>query len=645
MLPGQGGYIKSKVLGGTRPAEKSTFDYLQIGIASPARIRGWATRVLPDGSTYIGHILNGETLHYKNSKPYPGGLFCEQTFGPVKDWSCRCERHKGQAKQGTVCEKCQVEVTSSKVRKYRMGCVELPTPVVHIWYLKAKPSKIGLLLNLHIKIIDRIVYNELFIVTDPSGNGELDYRSTLTFMQWQDFVAKYPKSKVKISTGAVAIKKLLEDLDLEKEANDLRHLLPTARPNERLDLIKKLRLINKFISTNSSPTWMVLDVLPILPPDLRPLVKLEEGFFVSSDLNELYKRILYRCQRYQSMVEGGMPETILSSDRRLIQEAVDCLMWNGTNGKPYNDGQGRPLKSLSDIIKGKEGRFRRNLLGKRVDYSGRTVIVSGGAGFGSCGLPREMAVVLFEPFIIYAVVCRGLAKTVVGGRKVVKGWYRLPGPKQIIFWELVDKCIRGHPVLLNRAPTLHKFSIQAFFPFLVSGSAICLSPASCSAFHADFDGDQMAVHVPLSLHAQLECRAIVGGAMPTRVEGGLSYSPGQDGILGAFYLTCDFHGRDSVKKKYFHNCKEVIIALEQGGVTIQDSIWLRVPPDGSLSVYTERSTDSHGENKVFIEKKYKDRVYLVSEDTKIKLDSSGTVRETYMLTSVGRVVFNMGGGG
>jgi DNA-directed RNA polymerase subunit beta' len=522
-----------------------------------------------------------------------------------------------------------------------MGCVELPTPVAHIWYLKAKPSKIALLLNLDIKIIDRIVYNELFIVTDPSEDGELGYRSTLTFMQWQDFVAKCPKSKVKISTGAVAIKKLLEDLDLEKEANNLRHLLPTARPNVRLDLIKRLRLINQFLGTNSSPTWMILDVLPILPPELRPLVKLEEGFFVSSDLNELYKRILYRCQRYESMVEGGMPETILYNDRRLIQEAVDCLMQNGANGKPHNDGQGRPLKSLADIIKGKEGRFRRNLLGKRVDYSGRSVIVSGGTGLGTCGLPRDMAVILFEPFIIYLVVCRGWAKTVIGARKIVRGWYRLPGAKQVEFWEVVGRYVEGHPIIVNRAPSLHKFSLQAFLPFLVGGSGICLPPSSCSAFNADFDGDQVAVHVPLSLSAQMECMTIVGGVLPFRADGGLSYKPGQDGILGSFYLTCDFHGRDGAKKRYFNDLKEVTTAHEQGGVTIQDSIWLRLPPDGSISVYSEGSTDDHGENKVFIEKAYKDRVYLVSADTKIKLDSSGTVRETYILTTVGRVVFNV----
>ena len=504
-------------------SEQVSFDKIKIGLASPEKIREWSR----------GEVTKPETINYRTLKPEKDGLFCEKIFGPSKDWECHCGKYKKIRYKGVVCDRCGVEVTKASVRRERMGSVELATPVSHIWYFKGIPSRMGLILDISPRVLEKVLYFASYIVLDPMETT-LDYKQVLSEKEFREAYEEFG-GKFRVGMGAEAIKELLMDIDVEKEAEQLKSELFEATGQKKAKIVKRLEVFEAFRNSGNKPEWMILDVIPVIPPDLRPMVQLDGGRFATSDLNDLYRRIINRNNRLKRLLELGAPEIIVRNEKRMLQEAVDALIDNGRRGRPVTGPGNRALKSLSDMLKGKQGRFRQNLLGKRVDYSGRSVIVVGPElKIYQCGLPKEMAIELFKPFVMKELVANGTAHNIKSAKKMVE---RL----QTEVWDVLEEVIKEHPVMLNRAPTLHRLGIQAFEPILVEGKAIKLHPLVCTAFNADFDGDQMAVHLPLSVEAQAECRFLL--LSPNNLlkpsDGAPVAVPSQDMVLGIYYLTMD----------------------------------------------------------------------------------------------------------
>jgi DNA-directed RNA polymerase subunit beta' len=543
-------------------AKTETFDQIQIGLASPERIRSWS----------FGEIKKPETINYRTFKPERDGLFCARIFGPVKDYECLCGKYKRMKYKGVVCEKCGVEVTVTKVRRERMGHIELAAPVAHIWFLKSLPSRIGLLLDMQLKQLERILYFESYVVIEP-GLTPLEKYQLLTEDELYDYQDEYGEDSFSAGIGAEAVKHMLMSLDLVQERADLMEELATTKSELKpKKIIKRLKVVESFIDSGNRPEWMILEVVPVIPPELRPLVPLDGGRFATSDLNDLYRRVINRNNRLKRLIELRAPDIIVRNEKRMLQEAVDALFDNGRRGRVITGANKRPLKSLSDMLKGKQGRFRQNLLGKRVDYSGRSVIVTGPElKLHQCGLPKKMALELFKPFIYARLDAKGLSMTL----KQAKKWVEKER-KEV--WDILDEVIREHPVLLNRAPTLHRLGIQAFEPVLIEGKAIQLHPLVCSAFNADFDGDQMAVHVPLSLEAQLEARVLMMSTnnILSPANGKPIIVPSQDMVLGLYYLSMDREGEPG-EGMLMSDISEVHQALEVKAVTMHTKIVARVP--------------------------------------------------------------------
>ena len=539
--------------------EFNVFESIKIGLASPDQIRSWS----------YGEVTKPETINYRTLKPERDGLYCERIFGPQKDWECHCGKYKRIRFKGKVCERCGVEVTRSKVRRERMGHIELAAPVSHIWYFKGIPSRMGLILDLSPRILEKVLYFALYIVTDPGSVRELSKMQTLTEKEYRDMREKY-EDDFEASMGAEAIKKLLEDIDCEALSEELKADLENAQGQKRARILKRLEVVESFRISGNRPEWMVLDAVPVIPPDIRPLVQLDGGRFATSDLNDLYRRVINRNNRLKRLLELGAPDIIVRNEKRMLQEAVDALIDNGRRGRPDTGPNNRPLKSLSDMLKGKQGRFRQNLLGKRVDYSGRSVIVVGPElKMYQCGLPKEMALELFKPFVMKRLVETGAVGNIKAARKAVE---RAKGE----VWDALEIVIKNHPVMLNRAPTLHRLGIQAFEPVLVEGRAIKLHPLVCTAFNADFDGDQMAVHVPLSAEAQAEARFLMLAAnnLLKPSDGRPVAVPSQDMVLGSYYLTLDKVGEPG-EGKVFRNMDEAFMAYDAKVITLHSRIKVR----------------------------------------------------------------------
>ena len=553
-----------------------TFDAIKIGLASPEKIREWSR----------GEVTKPETINYRTLKPEKEGLFCEKIFGPSKDWECHCGKYKKIRYKGVVCDRCGVEVTKASVRRERMGHIELAAPVSHIWYFKGIPSRMGLILDLSPRVLEKVLYFASYIVLD-GGESNLEYKQVLSEKEYQDARETWG-NKFRVGMGAEAIKELLEAIDLETEAVELKEGLRDSTGQKRARIIKRLEVVEAFRESGNQPEWMIMDAIPVIPPDLRPMVQLDGGRFATSDLNDLYRRIINRNNRLKRLLELGAPDIIVRNEKRMLQEAVDALIDNGRRGRPVTGPGNRALKSLSDMLKGKSGRFRQNLLGKRVDYSGRSVIVVGPElKIYQCGLPKEMAIELFKPFVMKELVSRGISQNIKNAKKLVE---RLD--TQV--WDVLEEVIKEHPVMLNRAPTLHRLGIQAFEPILVEGKAIKLHPLVCTAFNADFDGDQMAVHLPLSVEAQAECRFLL--LSPNNLlkpsDGGPVAVPSQDMVLGIYYLTQERPGATG-EGKFFKNVNEAILAYENGACTLHTKIRVRVSkqtPDGQTVTGNVEST-------------------------------------------------------
>ncbi|MDY5971710.1 MAG: DNA-directed RNA polymerase subunit beta', partial [Butyricicoccus sp.] len=537
----------------------NTFNAIKIGLASPELIREWS----------YGEVKKPETINYRTLKPERDGLFCERIFGPTKDWECHCGKYKKVRYKGKICDKCGVEVTRAKVRRERMGHIELAAPVSHIWYFKGIPSRMGLILDISPRILEKVLYFANYIVTDP-GDTPLMLKQVLTETEYRDMKEKY-EDDFEAMMGAEAIKKLLQQLDLEKLSVDLRAELRDASGQKRMRIIKRLEVVEAFRLSGNKPEWMIMDVVPVIPPEIRPMVQLDGGRFATSDLNDLYRRVINRNNRLKRLLELGAPDIIVRNEKRMLQEAVDALIDNGRRGRPVTGPNNRALKSLSDMLKGKQGRFRQNLLGKRVDYSGRSVIVVGpDLKIWQCGLPKEMALELFKPFVMKRLVKDGLASNIKSAKKMVER-------AKTEVWDVLEDVIKGHPVMLNRAPTLHRLGIQAFEPKLVEGRAIRLHPLVCTAFNADFDGDQMAVHVPLSAEAQAEARLLMLSAnnLLKPQDGKPVTVPSQDMVLGSYYLTID-RDTEPGAGKVFSSPDEALMAYDEGVVGMHAPIRVRM---------------------------------------------------------------------
>ncbi len=537
------------------------FDYIRISIASPERILKWS----------YGEVTKPETINYRTLKPERDGLFCERIFGPTKDWECYCGKYKRVRHKGIICERCGVEVTDSKVRRHRMGHIKLAAPVSHIWFLKGIPSYLGLLLDMTLKDLEQVIYFNNYVVIDP-GESPFKKLQLLGEEEYEDYIAENEESTLKVGIGAEAIKELLSEINIKDLAEEIRSELAgnVTSVQRKSKLIKRLRLLDALISSETDPSWMIMDVLPVTPPDLRPMVQLDGGRFATSDLNDLYRRVINRNNRLQRLLEMGAPEIIVRNEKRMLQEAVDALIDNGRRGRTVVGPNNRALKSLSNIIEGKQGRFRQNLLGKRVDYSGRSVIVVGPQlSLNQCGLPKEMAIELFKPFVVNKLIERGYVQNIKSAKKKIER-------SEAIVWDILEEVIDGHPVLLNRAPTLHRLGIQAFEPKLVEGRAIQLHPLVCTAFNADFDGDQMAVHVPLSIEAQTEARMLMLATnnILAPANGKPIITPSQDMVLGMYYLTILKNPQEE-PKGYFYNFQDAISALEVGVIDLHDKIVVR----------------------------------------------------------------------
>ncbi|MBQ9534342.1 MAG: DNA-directed RNA polymerase subunit beta' [Clostridia bacterium] len=535
-----------------------SFEAIKIGLASPEMIRGWS----------YGEVKKPETINYRTLKPERDGLFCERIFGPTKDWECHCGKYKKVRFKGKICDRCGVEVTKAKVRRERMGHIELAAPVSHIWYFKGIPSRMGLILDMSPRLLEKVLYFASYIVTDP-GDTPLVKKQILSEREYRDMVEKY-EDDFKAEMGAEAIQKLLEEIDLDKLSQELHEELAESGGQKKLRVIKRLEVVEAFRSSGNRPEWMIMTIVPVIPPELRPMVQLDGGRFATSDLNDLYRRVINRNNRLKRLLELGAPDIIVRNEKRMLQEAVDALIDNGRRGRPVTGPNNRPLKSLSDLLKGKQGRFRQNLLGKRVDYSGRSVIVVGPElKIYQCGLPKEMALELFKPFVMKKLVEDAVANNIKSAKKMVER-------ARTEVWDALDSVIREHPVMLNRAPTLHRLGIQAFEPILVEGRAIKLHPLVCTAFNADFDGDQMAVHVPLSAEAQAEARLLMLSAnnLLKPQDGAPVTVPSQDMVLGAYYLT--MKREEEGAGKVFANADEALIAYDKGVVGIHSPIRVRV---------------------------------------------------------------------
>src|SRR5687768_4574063 len=541
------------------------FDQVAIGVASSVPMRSWSK----------GEVKNPETINYRTFKPEKGGLFCERIFGPTRDWECSCGKYKRIKHKGVICDRCGVEVTLARVRRERMGHIELAVPVSHIWFYKCMPSRLGLMLDMSARQLERVIYYEDYIVIDP-GKTPLTKTQLLNEVEYREAQEQYGEEFV-AGMGAEAVKKLLSEINLNKLNKELEEAMGNTKSKQiRKKLAKRLKLVQGFASSHARPDWMVLDVLPVIPPDLRPLVPLEGGRFATSDLNDLYRRVINRNNRLKNLLQLKTPDVIIRNEKRMLQEAVDALFDNGRHGRAVTGAGNRPLKSLSDMLKGKQGRFRQNLLGKRVDYSGRSVIVIGPElKLNQCGLPKKMALVLFEPFIIRRLKELGFVHTVRGARKMIE-------KKSPEVWDILEEVTKGHPVLLNRAPTLHRLSIQAFEPILIEGEAIRIHPLVCTAYNADFDGDQMAVHVPLSLEAIMECKLLMMATSNifSPSSGKPILTPSQDIVLGAYYLTIEPRTKPakSVRVPLLSGLHEVLYAKADGALKMHD--WVEVPnPD------------------------------------------------------------------
>ena len=540
--------------------EKSlNFDAIKIGLASPEKIREWSH----------GEVKRPETINYRTLKPEKDGLFCEKIFGPQKDWECNCGKYKKIRFKGIVCDKCGVEVTKSNVRRERMGHIELAAPVSHIWYFKGIPSRMGLILDISPRVLEKVLYFSSYIVTDPKDTP-LAYKQILSEQEFREAEKEYGYGSFVAEMGAEAIQKLLKAIDLDAESEELKKELETCSGQKRTRIIKRLEVMEAFRISENRPEWMIMDVIPVIPPDIRPMVQLEGGRFATSDLNDLYRRIINRNNRLRRLLDLGAPEIIVRNEKRMLQEAVDALIDNGRRGRAVTGPGNRALKSLSEMLKGKQGRFRQNLLGKRVDYSGRSVIVVGPElKIYQCGLPKEMAIELFKPFVMKELTASGKANNIKQAKKMVE-------KLEPQVWDILEDVIKEHPVMLNRAPTLHRLGIQAFEPVLVGGKAIKLHPLVCTAFNADFDGDQMAVHLPLTVEAQAECRFLL--LSPNNLlkpsDGAPVAVPSQDMVLGIYYLTMEKEGEIG-EGRYFKSKNEAILAYENGGITLHTKIHVR----------------------------------------------------------------------
>ena len=545
--------------------ELNNFESIKIGLASPERIREWS----------YGEVKKPETINYRTLKPEKDGLFCERIFGPQKDWECHCGKYRRVRYKGVICDRCGVEVTKSKVRRSRMGHIELAAPMSHIWYFKGIPSRMGLLLDMSPRSLEKILYFASYVVIDPGETG-LNEKELINEDKFRAVYREHGNT-FEVGMGAEAVKKLLQRIDLEKESKMLRDDLKDSTGQKRVRTIRRLEVVEAFRKSGNKPEWMILDAIPVIPPDLRPMVQLDGGRFATSDLNDLYRRVINRNNRLKRLLELGAPDIIVRNEKRMLQEAVDALIDNGRRGRPVTGPGNRPLKSLSDMLKGKQGRFRQNLLGKRVDYSGRSVIVVGPElKFYQCGLPRKMALELFKPFVMDRLVKEGYAHNIKSAKSIVE-------KVKPEVWDVLEDVIKSHPVLLNRAPTLHRLGIQAFEPILVEGKAIKLHPLVCTAYNADFDGDQMAVHVPLSVEAQAEARFLmlsVNNILAPK-DGSPITTPSQDMVLGSYYLTIESQGGEKGTGSIFKDYNELLMAYQTGAVQLHSTVKMRkVLPDG-----------------------------------------------------------------
>jgi DNA-directed RNA polymerase subunit beta' len=546
--------------GGLPLFELNNFDALQIGLASPEQIREWSR----------GEVKKPETINYRTLKPERDGLFCERIFGPTKDWECHCGKYKRVRYKGIVCDRCGVEVTKAKVRRERMGHIELAAPVSHIWYFKGIPSRMGLILDMSPRALEKILYFASYVVLDPKETPLLK-KQLLNEKEYRESIDKFGEESFSAGMGAESVKKLLKEINLDEMGEELKSELATSTGQKKVRIIRRLEVVESFRKSGNRPEWMIIDVIPVIPPDLRPMVQLDGGRFATSDLNDLYRRVINRNNRLKKLLDLGAPDIIVRNEKRMLQEAVDALIDNGRRGRPVTGPGNRPLKSLSDMLKGKQGRFRQNLLGKRVDYSGRSVIVVGPElKMYQCGLPKEMALELFKPFVMKRLVEGGVAHNIKSAKRMVER-------VQPQVWDVLEEVISDHPVLLNRAPTLHRLGIQAFQPILVEGRAIKLHPLACTAYNADFDGDQMAVHVPLSVEAQTEARFLMLAAhnILKPSDGKPVVVPTQDMVLGSYYLTIDDDTKE-YEKRYFSSPDEVIMAYQVKEVGIHDKINVRL---------------------------------------------------------------------
>ena len=550
--------------------ELNNFESIKIALASPEKIRQWSR----------GEVKKPETINYRTLKPEKDGLFCERIFGPQKDWECHCGKYRRVRYKGVVCDRCGVEVTKAKVRRERMGHIELAAPMSHIWYFKGIPSRMGLLLDMSPRSLEKVLYFASYVVVDPGETG-LNEKQLLTEKEYRTAVDKYGYNSFTVGMGAEAVKQLLQNIDLEKESKELRADLKDSTGQKRVRTIRRLEVVEAFKKSGNKPEWMILDAIPVIPPDLRPMVQLDGGRFATSDLNDLYRRVINRNNRLKRLLELGAPDIIVRNEKRMLQEAVDALIDNGRRGRPVTGPGNRPLKSLSDMLKGKQGRFRQNLLGKRVDYSGRSVIVVGPElKFYQCGLPKKMALELFKPFVMDKLVKEGFAHNIKSAKSIVE-------KVKPEVWDVLEDVIKSHPVLLNRAPTLHRLGIQAFEPVLVEGKAIKLHPLVCTAYNADFDGDQMAVHVPLSVEAQAEARFLmlsVNNILAPK-DGTPITTPSQDMVLGCYYLTIEAQGGEKGTGIIFKDYNEMLLAYQTGAVELHALVKMRVVlPDGRKSL-------------------------------------------------------------
>ena len=612
--------------------ELNDFDSIQIGVASPEKIREWS----------YGEVTKPETINYRTQKPEKDGLFCEKIFGPTKDWECHCGKYKRIRYKGIVCEKCGVEVTRAKVRRERMGHIELAAPVSHIWYFRGVPSRIGLLLDMGPKQLEQVIYFAAYVVLDPGKIPTLAYKQVINDKELLELEEQYGDLKeqgVKVGMGAEAIRELLQAIDLDKESKETREIIENNQSGaKRLRAVKRIEIIEAFRKSGNRPEWMILTVLPVIPPDLRPMVQLDGGRFATSDLNDLYRRVINRNNRLKRLMELGAPDMIVKNEKRMLQEAVDALIDNGRRGKAISGPSNRELKSLSGLLRGKQGRFRQNLLGKRVDYSGRSVIVVGPElKLYQCGLPKEMAIELFKPFIMKKLVESGQCHNIKSAKRAVER-------AKPAVWDVLEGVIKEHPVLLNRAPTLHRLSIQAFEPVLIEGRAIKLHPLVCGAFNADFDGDQMAVHVPLSIEAQAEARFLMLSAnnILKLSDGKPVMTPTQDMILGAYYLTIvrrydkrwydkdhnevpeNTEGAEQYHAGYYTSEDEAIMAYQTGHITLQDEIWVR----RTVTLPEGKFTDAGGEPVRTVTGRVKTTVGRIIYNEAIPQDLGFVPRET-----------------